>query len=494
MPPEPESSAPVPSLTDALIPLITLVVLLALSVKLYGADSSYGANQIVLLLCACLAAAVGMKNGASWDEMQEGMVHGIGLAFKAILILLTVGSLIGSWILAGVVPAMIYYGLQIFTPDLFYATACFICALVGISIGSSWTVAGTLGIGLMGIAGGLGLSPMITAGAIISGAYFGDKLSPLSDTTNLAAAITGNELFQHIRHMLWTTLPSIAVAFVAFLVLGAGVEARSSSVEVEQVLAALKQNFSIGWYLLIPLVILLVMAYLRVPAFPTLIFGSLVGCLFAAVFQQPAVVTLAGADSLAYPLQVLKGVWYSLFDGYKADTDNAVVNELLSKGGMSSMMNTIWLIISAMAFGGVMERTGSLQKIVTATLAGVRSTASLIATTVATCFGMNAMAGDQYMAIILPGRMLREKFAEQGLQTINLSRTLEDAGTLTSVLIPWNTCGAFMSATLGIATWHYAPYAIFNYVCPLIAIAYGVANVRLPRTSTPPPSEVPERA
>ncbi len=479
-----------PGLRDALIPLITLVLLLALSVKLYGADSSYGANQIALLLCACLAAAIGMKNGASWESMQDGMVKGIGLAFNAILILLTVGTLIGSWIAGGVVPTMIYYGLQLFSPAWFYVASCFICALVGISIGSSWTVAGTLGIGLMGIAGGLGVSPLATAGAIISGAYFGDKLSPLSDTTNLAAAVTGNELFQHIRHMLWTTVPSILIALAVFAVLGAGVEGGSSGTEVEQILAALRQQFTIGWYLLVPLVLLLTLAYLRMPAFPALILGSLAGCACAALFQRPAVAALADSGDMLYSLQVLKGVWYSLFDGYKASTDNAVVNELLSKGGMSSMLNTVWLIISAMAFGGVMEKTGSLRKIVAATLAGVRSVASLVATTVAICFGMNAMAGDQYMAIILPGRMLREKFAEQGLHKINLSRTLEDSGTLTSVLIPWNTCGAFMAATLGIATWHYAPYAVFNFVCPLIAIVYGIANIKLPRADELQPGAV----
>ncbi len=471
-----------PSLIDALIPLFTLIILLALSVHLFGEDSSYGANQIALLLCACLTAVIGMKNGSAWDDMQEGMVHGIGLAFNAILILLTVGSLIGSWIIGGVVPAMIYYGLQVFSPDSFYVASCFICALVGISIGSSWTVAGTLGIGLIGVAGGLGLSPVITAGAIISGAYFGDKLSPLSDTTNLAAAVTGNELFAHIRHMLWTTIPSLLIALVIYFALGVGgSELQSNSNGVQQVLVAIDSQFTIGWYLLIPLAVLLFMAYLRVPAFPTLIVGALVGCLFAALFQAPAAKSLANAADMSQGLQILKGLWISLFDGYQADTESEVVNKLLSKGGMSSMLHTIWLIISAMAFGGVMEKTGSLQKIVTVTLSKVQSTAALIATTVFTCFGMNAAAGDQYMAIILPGRMLREKFERQGLQTLNLSRTIEDSGTLTSVLVPWNTCGAFMTATLGISTWVYAPYAVFNYICPLLAIAYGIGNIKLPR-------------
>lgn len=478
------------SLLDALIPLITLILALALSVFLFGEDSSYGANQIALLLCACLAALMGMKNGYTWNEMQEGMVHGISLAFNAILILLTVGTLIGSWIVGGVVPAMIYYGLHLFTPDLFYAASCFICALVGISIGSSWTVAGTLGIGLMGIAEGLGVSPLITAGAIISGAYFGDKLSPLSDTTNLSAAVAGSELFSHIKHMLWTTVPSILIALIIFLVLGFGAKDASSTSNIESILAAIEQQFVIGWYSLIPLILLLAMAYLKIPAFPTLIVGSLTGCLFAALFQQSAAVSLGSSPENAVFLQVFKGLWISLFNGYTAETSNEVVNKLLSRGGMSSMLNTVWLIICAMAFGGVMEKTGSLKALVEALLSKVRSTASLIATTVFTCFGMNIMAGDQYMAIILPGRMLREKFERQGLQKINLSRTLEDSGTLTSVLVPWNTCGAFMTATLGVSTWLYAPYAIFNYVCPLIAIFYGVASIKLPRKDEIPNNQV----
>lgn len=460
-----------PSLLDALMPLSILIALLSLSVYFYGADSSYGPNQVALLLCAIIAALLGMKNGFSWNEMQEGMLHGIGLVFGAILILFAVGALIGSWILAGTVPTMIYYGVQILSPQWFYAASCIICAVVGLSIGSSWTTAGTLGIALMGIGGAMGLSPGITAGAIISGAYFGDKLSPLSDTTNVAAAVTSCDLFDHIRHMLWTTVPAFCLALIIFMILGFSTESgQVSATEIHQLLGALKLEFNISAVSLLPLLLLLVMAWRKVPAYPTLICGALAACAIAMVFEPEATRRLGGDDGV---LSLIKGAWYSLFNGYKSESSNVAVAALLSKGGMSSMLNTIWLIISAMAFGGVMERAGFLERIVNWVLSRVSSVGGLISATVLTCFGMNASAGDQFMAIIIPGRMFREAFAAKGLHGLNLSRSLEDSGTITSVLIPWNTCGAYMSAALGVATWTYAPYALFNLICPLLAIIYG---------------------
>ncbi|WKT59672.1 Na+/H+ antiporter NhaC [Microbulbifer thermotolerans] len=459
------------SLTDALVPLGLLIALLSLSVYFYGADSSYGPNQIALLLSAGVVALMGMKNGHSWSDMEGGMLHGIGLVFGAILILLAVGALIGSWILAGTVPSMIYYGVQILSPQWFYAASCIICAIVGLSIGSSWTTAGTLGVALMGISGALGLSPAITAGAVISGAYFGDKMSPLSDTTNVAAAVTSNDLFLHIRHMLWTTMPAFLAALIIFSVFGFTADTGSvSATDIEQLLAALREEFNISLVSLIPLALLLIMAWRKIPAYPTLIIGSLVGCAIGLIFEPETARRLGGGDSF---LAAIKGAWYSLFDGYKSTSSNENVAELLSKGGMSSMLNTVWLIISAMAFGGAMERAGFLQVIVDWTLSRVKTVGGLVTATVFTCFGMNAAAGDQYMAIIIPGRMFRDAFADKGLHGLNLSRTLEDSGTITSVLIPWNTCGAYMSATLGVATFAYAPYALFNLICPLLAIAYG---------------------
>ncbi|GAA5525003.1 malate-2H(+)/Na(+)-lactate antiporter [Microbulbifer aestuariivivens] len=465
-----------PSLGDSLFPLGILIALLSLSVYFYGADSSYGPNQIALLLCAGVAALMGMKNGRSWDDMEAGMLHGIGLVFGAILILLAVGALIGSWILAGTVPSMIYYGVQVLSPQWFYAASCIICAVVGLSIGSSWTTAGTLGVALMGIAAALGLSPAITAGAIISGAYFGDKMSPLSDTTNVAAAVTSNDLFLHIRHMLWTTMPAFLIALVAFAAFGLAADTgNASAADIQALLDALREEFNISLVSLLPLALLLFMAWRKIPAYPTLIIGALVGCLIALVFEPETARRLGGDDGA---LAGIKGAWYSLFDGYKSTSSNENVAELLSKGGMSSMLNTVWLIVSAMAFGGAMERAGFLERIVGWTLSRVKSVGGLISTTVLTCFGMNAAAGDQYMSIIIPGRMFRDAYREKGLNSLNLSRTLEDSGTITSVLIPWNTCGAYMTATLGIATFTYAPFALFNILCPLLAIAYGWLNFK----------------
>ena len=463
---------------QALTPIIFLILMLACSVYLFGSDSSYGANQIALIMATCVAALVARRSGIGWREAQEGIVHGIGVGLGPTLILLSVGMLIGTWILSGTVPAMIYYGVQILDPGIFYAASAAICAIVAVSIGSSWTVAGTLGIGLMGIAGSFDLSPAITAGAIISGAYFGDKLSPMSDTTNLAAAAAGVDLFDHIRHMLWTTIPSFVIALLIFALIGSSEGATPEQIQALQ--ASLSSEFDIGLHLLLPLVLMLGLVFRRFPAFPSIVISALTGAVFAVIFQPEQVQRLAGDNSnLAAGFVLLKGVWIALFDGYVSDSGNAFLDALLSKGGMSSMLNTVWLIISALGFGGVLERTGILAYLLGLALKGVKSIGSLIVTTVATCIGTNILAADQFISVALPGRMYKDAYTEKGLSRLNLSRTLEDSATLTSALIPWNTCGAYMSATLGVATFTYAPYAFFNLLCPLIAIVYGFAHVAL---------------
>lgn len=462
----------------ALTPIAFLVALLACSVYLFGADSSYGANQIALVLATCVAALVAKRTGMSWREAQEGIVHGIGVGLGPTLILLSVGMLIGTWILCGTVPAMIYYGVQILNPSIFYAASAAICAIVAISIGSSWTVAGTLGIGLMGIAGSFDLSPAITAGAIISGAYFGDKLSPMSDTTNLAAAATGVDLFDHIRHMLWTTIPSFTIALVIFALIGSSDGATPE--EIAELQNALSAEFEIGLHLLLPLVLMLFLVFKRFPAYPAIVISALTGAAFAILFQPGQVLELAGKPAeLPHHFALLKGIWISLFDGYASDSGNEFLDALLSKGGMSSMLNTVWLIICALGFGGVLERTGILGYLLKMALSGVKSVGSLVTTTVLTCIGTNILAADQFIAVALPGRMYKDAYNDKGLSRLNLSRTLEDSATLTSALIPWNTCGAYMSATLGVATFSYAPYAFFNLLCPLIAIFYGYMQVAL---------------
>ena len=467
------------SLLDAIIPVVSLIIMLAMSVYFYGEDSSYGANQIALLIAAGIAAIIGVKNGYRWKTIEQGIVKGISAALGAMLILLAVGSLIGSWILSGTVPTMIYYGLQILHPAIFYVATCFICALVSVSIGSSWTTAGTVGVALIGVATGLGLSVEITAGAIISGAYFGDKMSPLSDTTNLAPAVSGTELFDHIRHMTWTTVPSFVVALVAFFVIGIAQSSSGEEVNLAASLTTIEQNFNISIWTLVPLVIVLVLAVKKFPAFPTIFIGALVGGVFALIFQPEAISHFVGKSEGGSFGDLINGVWQSLANGYKIETANTAVNELLSRGGMSSMLNTVWLIICAMTFGAVLEHTKLLERLVVAALQMVHSTGSLIITTILTCIGTNIMAADQYIAIVLPGRMYRAEFRRRGLDPKNLSRALEDSATITSPMIPWNTCGAYMAGTLGVATWAYLPFCFFNWLTPIVSALYGAFNFKI---------------
>ena len=462
-----------PTLGQALLPVAVLIILLASSVYLFGDSSSSGPNQIALILSAALAVLLGLRNGYTWKEMERGMVNGISLAMGALLILLAVGSLIGTWILAGTVPTMIYYGLQVLSPAIFFAAATLICALVALATGSSWTTASTIGIALIGIAAAQNLNLGLAAGAIISGAYFGDKMSPLSDTTNLAPAMAGSELFEHIRHMVWTTTPSLLIALVLFTVIGFMGTPPQQSGELEGVLQVLSAEFVIGPHLLLPAALVLVLVIRRMPAFPAILLGALTGGVFAALFQQTAVLTYVGETDLSRGVAVLKGVWIAMFDGFVLNSGDATLDELLSRGGMSSMLMTIWLIMSAMMFGGVMETTKMLQKIALGILGFVHGPGSLIGATIVTAIGVNIVASDQYISIVLPGRMFRAEYRKRGLHPRNLSRTLEDSGTLTSPLVPWNTCGAFMSQALGVATLTYLPFCFFNLVNPIVAAVYG---------------------
>ncbi len=462
-----------PSLIESLIPVAVLIGMLSASVVLFGENSSYGPNQIALILSAGVGILLGLRNGFTWRELEKGIVDGISLATGALLILLVVGSLIGTWILSGVVPAMIYWGLQVLNPSIFFFAAAFICALVSLATGSSWTTVSTIGIALVGIAGALDLSLGMAAGAIISGAYFGDKMSPLSDTTNLAPAMAGTDLFTHIRHMAWTTMPSFSVALLMFLGIGLFGSVSGEVRNLDPILRALSSNFQIGWHLMIPPAIVLALVMKKMPAFPALLIGALVGGLFACLFQQEAVLKFVGDTTLSTPVALLKGFWMALFQGYTADTGNKAMDELLTRGGMASMLNTVWLILSAMMFGGVMEKTGMLERIANSILAYARSNGSLIASTLATSVGMNIVASDQYIAIVVPGRMYRAEFRRRGLAPKNLSRCLEDAGTLTSPLVPWNTCGAFMSQNLAVPTLTYLPFCFFNLLNPLVSALYG---------------------
>ena len=466
-------------------PIVLLVFLLFSAVQLFGADASYGPNQVALLIASAAAGLVGMYRGLTWAEVQESMVAGIKVGLGPILILLAVGGLIGSWMIAGTVPAMIYYGVSILNPSIFFAAAAIICALASISIGSSWTVAGTLGIGLIGIADSYGLSPAVAAGAIISGAYFGDKLSPLSDTTNLAAACTNVELFAHIRHMLWTTVPAFGVALLFFSLIPSG--AATAPEQIAELRAAISQEFNVGVGVLIPLAVMIGLIWKRVPAYPAIMLATLAGILTALTLQTDVVRKFALMTNPEATMPVVEGLWRTLFAGFEGTTTNEELNSLISKGGIASMLNTVWLIVSALAFGGVLERTGILKQILDSVLTLVKTTGDLVAATVTGGFITNILAADQFLAIALPGRLFSSTYDDRGLSRENLSRTLEDSATMTSALIPWNTCGAYMAATLGVATFDYAPYAIFNLACPLIAIGFGyLAFKQKPAAPQPP--------
>jgi len=463
-----------------------LVALLASAVALFGDGAASGANPIALLLAAGVGILIGTMHGHAWKDIEKGIVHGISLSLGAVIILLTVGALIGSWILAGTVPTMIYYGLMLLTPSIFLPSACLLCCFVSLATGSSWTTAGTVGVALIGIAMAQGINPGLAAGAVVSGAYFGDKMSPLSDTTNLAPAVAGAELFEHIRHMAWTTAPSLVLAVILYVVMGLTITPPQDTAQVKAIMDALAGTFVVGPHLLLPVVVVLGLVVKKMPAFPALLIGSLVGSLFAVVFQPQVVTAYAASPDLPAWAALIKGAWMSLFDGFKLESPNAALNDLLSRGGMANMLNTVWLILMAMTFGAVMEATGMLQQIAAGILSMVRGTGSLIAATLATTFGMNIVASDQYMAIVLPGRMFRAEYARRGLHPKNLSRALEDAGTLTSPLVPWNTCGAFMATTLGVATFAYAPYAFFNLINPIVSAIYGFTGFTIEKL---PPSE-----
>jgi len=474
-----------PSMLDSLIPIIVLICLLIAGVTFFGDSSSSGPNQIALLLATGVAAMIGLKNGHKWHAMEKAIIHGISISLGAVLILLAVGSLIGTWLLSGTVPTMVYYGLKIIDPSWFYAATCLVCGIVAMSIGSSWTTAATVGVAFIGIAGGFELSPSVTAGAVISGAYFGDKLSPLSETTNLAPAVAGSELFAHIRYMLWTTIPSITIALILFLIIGFNHSSSEigNTDSIVSLTSTLESTYNISILNLIPLFILLLLAYKKMPAFPAVAIGAVLGAIWALIFQQELILGMVqeGVDSSQGIIMV---VWTAFFDGVVVETGNAEIDQLLSRGGMAGMLNTIWLVVTALSFGAILEHLGMLKKFVESILAKAKSTGSLIASTVATCIGTNLITADQYMAIVMPGRMYKEEYEKRGLDPVVLSRTLEDSGTITSPLIPWNTCGAFMFGAMALTSYDYIFYCFFNLINPVLAVAYGYMGFKIKKLVT----------
>ena len=465
-----------PSYLQALTPLLGLIVMLAISVYIFGDDSSYGPNQIALLVAAALGSIIALHNGYRWTQIQDGITEGISIALGAILIILMVGALIGTWLLAGVVPTLIYYGLELLNPAWFYAASCLICAVVSLSIGSSWTTAATIGVALIGVAVGLDQSLAITAGAVLSGAYFGDKMSPLSDTTNLAPAVSGTELFGHIRYMAWVAVPALALAVIGYLLLGGAGAGQADTAGLLVMQEQLTVLFNINLVMLVPLAVLFTLAMAKVPALPSIFIGALLGGVWALLFQPARVAEMASGAGFMASIEV---VWLALADGTVVESGEENLDRLLSGGGMSSMLNTVWLVLCAMSFGAVMESTGLLRKLLNGIVGLVRSTTSLVATTILTAFGTNVMTADQYMAIVLPGRMFRAEFKARNLDPRVLSRSLEGGGTITSPLVPWNTCAVYMFGVLGVSPLKYAPFAFFLFLVPLIGILYAYLDFKI---------------
>jgi len=466
------------SLIFASSPLIILIGLLSINVYIFKDDAITGSNQIILIFSAAIAAVFAWYKGHRWKDMEEGIVNSIKLATPAILILLLVGALSGAWLVSGIIPTMIYYGLLILNPTIFLFAACVICAIVATFTGSSWTTSATIGIALMGVGKILGLDEGMIAGAILSGAYFGDKLSPLSDTTNLAAASSGTELFTHIRYMLYTTTPSISIALLGFIVLGFGVDSDVNLTDLDAIREALQQNINISpWLLLVPTFVI-VMILKKIPALPVLFAGTMLGILAAFLFQTD-IVQQIGREYGSTDYHSYIGVMLTLFGDTHIEAGNETLDELLSSGGMAGMLMTIWLILSAMVFGGIMEASGFLARIIQAMISRVHSAASLVRATVGTCIFTNLSTSDQYLAVLLPGRMFADVYKQRGLAPENLSRTLEDSGTVTSVLVPWNTCGAFHAGVLGVATLSYAPFTFFCILSPLVTLVYAYRGIKI---------------
>lgn len=450
-----------PKLWHALLPVLVMIFFLGYNIFKYD-----GSPHLPLVAGSIVAALMGLYLGYSWKDIEKGIVSGIIVALQAILILMVIGILIGAWIIGGIVPTMIYYGLKILSPSIFLLATAIICALVSLATGSSWSTAGTVGVALVGVGQGLGIPLPMVAGAIISGSYFGDKMSPLSDTTNLAPAVAGSELFSHIRHMVFTTGPSMIIALVLYGLLGLFYNHGNLQHEnIDLILNTLHSNFNTSPFMLLPVALVIVMVVFRIPALPALLGNAILGGIFALLFQH----TDPGA------------VLNAAQNGYVSETGVAAVDALLSRGGMQSMMSTVALIICALSFGGVMEQTGMLNVIGEAVLKRAKSTGSLVAATIFTAIGMNIIAPDQYLSIVVPGRMYREAYKKAKLKPKNLSRVLEDGGTLSSSLIPWNTGGAYMWATLGVYPFAYLPFAFLNLINPVISILLGYTGWTMER-------------
>jgi len=460
----------------ALSPLLILMLLLWFNVGyVYGDDALSGSNQVILLLSALIAGAIGVINGTKSQDIFDKIKANVKDTSNAIYILILIGGLAGTWLIGGIVPAMIYYGLELINATFFLPTAVVIAALVSLSTGSSWSTTATVGIALMGIGQTMGIPVAIVAGAVISGAYFGDKLSPLSDTTNLAPAMAGTDLFTHIRYMLYTTVPSLLISLILFTIIGLKyAEGALNAEEIATVQNLIQETFNITpWVFAVPIGVIVLISR-KTDALVAIAMGTLGGLIMALLFQGEVMTILGNGEFPRYETALR-----SVYGEIAIPSENAILSDLLSSSGMSGMMGTVWLVLSAMAFGGAMEACGFLTIITNAIVGLAKNTASLITSTLIACGVLNVTASDQYLAIVVPGRMFKDVYKKRGLAPENLSRTLEDSGTVTSVLIPWNTCGAYQSSVLGVATGDYFIYAFFNLISPIMTLIYAWFGIKI---------------
>lgn len=468
-----------PSLFIAFLPIVLLIGLLTANVFVFE-DVLNGPNQISLFLAASLGVGIAHGLGYKWETINLRIIKTIGSAMTSMLILLMIGALAGTWLISGVVPIMIYYGVDLINPKIFLLAAVIVSSIVSVVTGSSWSTIATIGVALLGIGKALGFDEAIVAGAIISGAYFGDKISPLSDTTNLAPAMAGTDLFTHIKYMIYTTIPSMTLTLIIFGIIGFFYDYRTNAVDVSIVKEAIENTFNTSPLLLLVPILLFAIIMMKVPPLPSLMIGTLLGGVFAIIFQPETIRELAGQGQ-NYLTASYVGVMQAMFGDVSLTTTEPSVNELLSTGGMRGMLNTVWLILTAMVFGGVMEAGGLLERITKPIVEYAKTTGSLVTATVITCIFFNTTASDQYISIVVPGRMFKASYAKKGLKPEVLSRTLEDSGTMTSVLVPWNTCGATQAKVLGVATFAYLPYAFFNIISPLMTILFAYLNIKIRR-------------
>jgi NhaC family Na+:H+ antiporter len=480
--PDAERAAPrPPSLVDSILPLVSLVVLIGGSVLLFGLDALDGPIQVALVLCCAIVGLIALKNGNQWEDVQRHGQSALSSLTSAVFILLAVGALIGTWNLSGTIPTLVYYGIQILSPSWFYLATALICGAVAMSIGSSWTTAGTIGVGLVGIAAMLGVSPEITAGAVISGAYLGDKTSPLSETTILTAQMVKVDVYEHIRSQIWTSIPAFVIACVSFGILGVAGPAVHNEVATTIELAKLDQIFRITPLNLLPLVLLAGLSIKKVPASLAIGASALFAGVMAAVLQPDVMADFV--QTLSSPKSgvagSIQGIWAALANGFSINSGIGEIDQLLSRGGMDSMLLTLWLIIAAVTFGVLLEEFGLLDRLIHPLIHAARHTGTLFLTVFGCGIGLNVIAGDQYIALVLPSRFFRATFAERDLAATNLSRLAADCGTVTSPLVPWNSCGAFMAAVLGVSTMKYFPFAIFCLASPVLSVLYGFTGFRI---------------